>query len=227
MKTFLSLPYEKSDAIPDDVDGDDRTPEVLVEHVVEAFTDPGETVLDPFAGFGTTLAVAEELGRTPYGVEFDADRAAFVRDRIDHDEHVVRGDVLELDGTAFPAIDLCLTSPPFIAWEEGIDPLRSYDPESKTTYADYIDDIDRAFASVAQWMAADSTLVVDIANLKNAEGTFTLAWDVGTRLAERFEFRGETVVTWDGDGTDDRVGAYGYGYDHSYCLVYDVDGGSE
>lgn len=226
MKTFLSLPYEKSDSIPDSVDeGDDvRMPEPLVEHVVETFTDPGETVLDPFAGFGTTLAVAAELDRVPHGVEFEADRAAFVRERVGHDENVVHGDVFDLDWSRFPDVDLCLTSPPYIAWETGIDPLRNYDPESQTTYEAYLDDLAVAFDRVSQCMTPDSTLVVEVANLKNDAGVFPLAWDVGTRLAERFAFRGETVVTWEGTAPEDGTGVYGYGYDHSYCLVYDVDG---
>ena len=230
MQTVLSLPYETSDAIPDHVDSSDdvRMPEPLVEHVVEAFTESGATVLDPFAGFGTTLAVAEELGRIPYGVEFDADRVAFARDRLGRDDaadHLVHGDAFDLDWSAFPAVDLCLTSPPFIAWSEGIDPFRNYDPDSETTYERYLDDIERLFSRVARCMAADATLVVEVANLKTDDGVFPLAWDVGERLAETvpFDFRGETVVAWEGEEREDGEGVYGYGYDHSYCLVYDVD----
>ncbi|SDM00271.1 DNA methylase [Halogranum gelatinilyticum] len=232
MKTHLSLPTRRSDALPDHVDNDVRTPAVLVEQLVEAFTDPGETVLDPFAGFGTTLTVAERLGRVAYGVEVDADRATFVRERIADPENLVHGDVFDLDA-AFPPADCCLTSPPYIGWAEGVDPFRNYDPDSETTYEDYLNDIVRAFEHVAGWMAADATLVVDIANLKTEDGVVTLAWDVGKCLAETdaFDFRGEIVVTWDGResdgrGGDDSNGAYGYGYDHSYCLVYDVEGGA-
>ena len=32
---------------------------------------PGETVLDTFAGSGTTLIAAEQTGRTCYAVEYD------------------------------------------------------------------------------------------------------------------------------------------------------------
>ncbi|SEO53547.1 DNA methylase [Halogranum amylolyticum] len=229
MQTYITVPYERPDAIPDDIEGDDWTPETLVERVVETYTDPGETVLDPFAGFGTTLAVAERLDRIPYGVEFDSERAAFVRDRVDHGENVVHGDVFELDGSELPTVDLCHTSPPFIAWDEGVDPFRSYDVESRTSYERYLDDVERLFDRVTEWMRADSTLVVDVANLKNDQGTFTLAWDVGRRITERVDrakFRGETVVVWEDEESDDRTDAYGHGYDHSYCLVYDVAGGA-
>jgi DNA modification methylase len=40
------------------------------------------TVLDPFAGSGTTLAVADSLGRDSVGVELNADYIAIAEDRI-------------------------------------------------------------------------------------------------------------------------------------------------
>ena len=47
-------------------------PEPLVEFFVKFLTDPGELVLDPFAGSNTTGAVAENLGREWVGFEADA-----------------------------------------------------------------------------------------------------------------------------------------------------------
>lgn len=44
-------------------------PESLVEFFVRSFCPPGGTVLDPFAGSGTTLAVAERHGRQGIGID--------------------------------------------------------------------------------------------------------------------------------------------------------------
>jgi DNA modification methylase len=44
-------------------------PRALVEFFVKAFSDAGDIVLDPFLGSGSTMAAAEVLGRTGYGVE--------------------------------------------------------------------------------------------------------------------------------------------------------------
>jgi len=44
-------------------------PEEIVRRCVKLFTFVGETVLDPFAGSGTTLKVAKELGRKYVGYE--------------------------------------------------------------------------------------------------------------------------------------------------------------
>lgn len=44
-------------------------PEALPEWFIKLFTEPGDCVLDPFAGSGTSLRVARRLGRTAVGVE--------------------------------------------------------------------------------------------------------------------------------------------------------------
>lgn len=44
-------------------------PEKLVEPLILALTNPGETVLDPFVGSGTTCAVAARLGRGYIGID--------------------------------------------------------------------------------------------------------------------------------------------------------------
>jgi DNA modification methylase len=52
-----------------------QKPEALLERLVSSLSDPGDIVLDPYAGSGTTLAVATKLGRTFVGC--DVNEVAF------------------------------------------------------------------------------------------------------------------------------------------------------
>ena len=46
-----------------------QKPVKLLERLIEIFTDPGDVVIDPVAGSGSTLVAAENLGRKAYGFE--------------------------------------------------------------------------------------------------------------------------------------------------------------
>ena len=46
-----------------------QKPEPLMRELVSMFTDPGELILDPFMGSGTTLVAAKRLGRRAIGIE--------------------------------------------------------------------------------------------------------------------------------------------------------------
>jgi site-specific DNA-methyltransferase (adenine-specific) len=48
-----------------------QKPEPLMRELVSLFTDPGDIILDPFAGSGTTLVAAKRLGRKAIGIELD------------------------------------------------------------------------------------------------------------------------------------------------------------
>ena len=57
-------------------------PEELVALVLESFTSPGDTVLDPFVGSGTTLKVARGMGRSGIGIEINPDYRPLIAERI-------------------------------------------------------------------------------------------------------------------------------------------------
>ncbi len=59
-----------------------QKPEALLHRVLLASTRPGDLVLDPFFGTGTTGAVAKRLGRRFIGIERDEDYAKLARERI-------------------------------------------------------------------------------------------------------------------------------------------------
>lgn len=46
-------------------------PLALMRELITLFTDPGDVILDPFAGSGTTLRAAMDLGRKAIGIELE------------------------------------------------------------------------------------------------------------------------------------------------------------
>ena len=60
-----------------------QKPEALLHRVILASTAPGDLIVDPFFGVGTTGAVAKRLGRRFIGIEQDEGYAALARTRID------------------------------------------------------------------------------------------------------------------------------------------------
>ncbi len=69
-----------------------QMPERLLGRIILACSNPGDLVLDPFAGSGTTLAVAKKLGRRFLGFEISPNYVAKIQERL---AKVQPGDPLE------------------------------------------------------------------------------------------------------------------------------------
>ncbi len=124
MPTFLIFDNARAGRLPRHLRGDDtRGPEYVARYLLNRFTERGDTVLDPFAGFGTTLVVSERMGRNAFGVERDPRRASFIRSRIRDPTHLVQGDSRNLSSFDLPKFDFCLTSPTYMARDEARNPL--------------------------------------------------------------------------------------------------------
>lgn len=57
----------------------------MIIRVLKMSSDPGDTVLDPFLGSGTTLVAAQLLGRSGIGFELDGRYETEIRMRLEHE----------------------------------------------------------------------------------------------------------------------------------------------
>lgn len=48
-----------------------QKPVAVLKKLIEIFTDPGDVVIDPCCGSGSTLRAAAEIGRNAFGFEID------------------------------------------------------------------------------------------------------------------------------------------------------------
>jgi len=213
VKTHIHLPKTSRPPLPAAFRDDDvRYPESLVEYFLREYTHTGDTILDPFAGFGTTLIVAERMGRLSFGVEINKEKVDFVRSKLVRSESIMQGDSRLLADINLPAIDFSMTSPPYMTRDDPDDPFTDYRARGQG-YKAYLRDIRGIYEQLREHMKPSGTVVIEVANLKKEEQVTTLAWDIGQAISQVLHFDGEVIACWD---------EYGYGYDHSYCLVFSV-----
>ena len=82
----LTSGYFAGDEALRDADGNrlhkQQTPIQLLLRIILSSTNPDDVVLDPFAGSGTTLVVAEQLGRKSIGIELDSHNVTLIENRL-------------------------------------------------------------------------------------------------------------------------------------------------
>ncbi|HMA93373.1 MAG TPA: site-specific DNA-methyltransferase [Polyangiaceae bacterium] len=59
-----------------------QKPEALLQRLITACTAPGDLVIDPFLGSGTTLAAAAALGRRGIGIDMNPEAIRLTRERL-------------------------------------------------------------------------------------------------------------------------------------------------
>ncbi|MCD0444246.1 hypothetical protein LO763_11500 [Glycomyces sp. A-F 0318] len=99
---------------------------------IARYSKPGDTVLDPMCGVGTSLIEAIQLGRYAYGVDLEPEWVEMARANVDAAMHahprswgeVFQGDAANLAGILADQrlrtpVDMVLTSPPYGAVTHG------------------------------------------------------------------------------------------------------------
>jgi site-specific DNA-methyltransferase (adenine-specific) len=77
--TDITVPFW---SMPENTDHPTQKPEKLLAKIILASTNPGDLILDPFAGSGTTAVVAKKLGRRFAAIEADEDHCLLALKRL-------------------------------------------------------------------------------------------------------------------------------------------------
>lgn len=160
---------------------------------------------------GTTLVVAESLGRSAIGVELVPERVAAIKRRVSPSAVVLEADARNLDDLHLGEIDLCFTSPPYMsAIEHPQNPLTGYSTLDGN-YNTYLTELAEVFVAVSRHLRTGGHLVINAANIRTGEVVTPLAWDIAHALTPHLAFRGETYLAWDHPPTM---------FTGDYCLAF-------
>ena len=58
----------------------------MIERIIKMSSNPGDTILDPFVGSGTTLVAAQKLGRNAIGLELDEKYVSEIEQRLKNED---------------------------------------------------------------------------------------------------------------------------------------------
>lgn len=221
-------------------------PESIASDFIKFFTKPGQVVLDPFLGTGSTLIAAKQLGRHGIGIEVYNKYAKMSKKRTkdssgDGKTIVIKDDSHNLKkifkNNSLPKVQFCITSPPY--WNQL---KRSYKRQKKrfdeglaTTYGTHSNDIGliddyesflneqkKIFDQVYDVMDNLGYLVVITNNVYFEKRMYPLAFDTVRTLSEKWIPKDEKI--W----CQDSKPLWPFGIftnyvgnrHHQYCLVF-------
>ena len=182
--------------------------------LIKLFTFVGETVLDPFAGVGTTAKAAIQLGRHAVCVEQNSDYVKIMRDRLsasgDGSFSLVHGDSRRMEFIPENSISLIVTSPPYCNKANyGSNPENIGNVEG---YQNFFEEIRPIFGESYRVLAPGRKMCIITANVNQYTNygllTFPLAADfIMVMRNVGFLLVGEVI--WSKDGTGGKWGSWG------------------
>lgn len=172
--------------------------QALAASVIGHASRPGELVLDPFVGYGTTTLVAERMGRRAIGIELVEEHLEIARARSGGRSRLIQGDARELSRLVDEPVDLVLTSPPYMPQRDHPqNPLTGYATDDGS-YDVYLQELGAVFAQVADLLRPGGQLVLNVADVVGIDGSVTpLASDIAAVVDRHVPLIGVTTLRWD------------------------------
>jgi len=217
-----------------------------IVRLIEFFTKPGEMVLDPFLGSGSTLVACAQSQRRGVGIELIGHWAEIARQRIGAEEskpeqRVLVGDSRELLGDMEPeSVDFVVTSPPYWSillkdWDhkvkaerksKGLQTRYSDEPGdlgNTESYDDFLAELGKVFEQCGRALRSRRYMCVVVSDFRHGSKFIAYHADV-SRVVESsgFSLEGITILV------QDSKNLYPYGIPfafvsnihHQYILVF-------
>jgi len=199
-----------------------KFPETLVQEFIEFFTKPGEMVLDPMAGTGSTLVAALRSHRNSLGIELNPKYIGIARQVLADETanlgaqtaglrtEIINFDASRIATSELPVIDYLFTSPPY--WDmlhargaktqgirrnsEDLDVFYSDDPDDLGNIHDYdtfIEKLVSIYINLKPCLRQKAYLTIVVKNIKKGGKIYPLAWDLGRELGKIYTLKDEKI----------------------------------
>jgi site-specific DNA-methyltransferase (adenine-specific) len=192
-------------------------PDEIPHRLIKLFSLFGETVLDPFAGIGTTARVSLELGRKAIAVDQNpayAERIIRACEGVESAPEgaydVVCGDARTLTGIESETVGLAVTSPPY--WNKADYGESDINLGNISTYPAFIESLRPAFEECFRVLAPGRKFCVVTANVNQHTDHGLLTFPIAADLLVLLRSVGFVIVNeliWSKDGTGGRWGSWG------------------
>ncbi len=195
MPSLQTLPWKLERDAPPFEGNDIKFPESLVRHIIKTHTKKNDKIFDPFAGMGTTLFVAEEMGRNYFGIEAEEQKHQWVAGQLEHWMHHINDDAARMDKYNLPKMDLILTSPPYMPNHHKYNPLYGGDPKY-AGYDKYLRRMAFIFKKCTPLMKKNTPLILQLDNIKSNKNFTPLISDIASSLSKDFILIDQVTILW-------------------------------
>jgi DNA modification methylase len=172
----------------------------IARNIIEMYSEPGERILDPMVGGGTTLIEAKLLGRHAVGIDINPAAVEITRKALKFSHHpqsnisVRVGDAKSLDGLKDESFDLVLTHPPYLNIIKYSDGKIAEDLSSIGSMPKFLDEMEKVARELYRVLKPDKYCVILIGDTRRAKHWVPLAFNVMQRfLAVGFVLKEDIV----------------------------------
>ena len=214
-------------------------PPPMIREFIEFFTKPGDRVLDPFLGTGSTLVACDECGRQGVGIELYEKyvKTAQARTKLLIHQGDARKIVKQLNSKK-ERFSLCITSPPY--WrilkkkkdynqqerlQKGLDLQYGEHPSDLGMIEDqstFLSELVTFFKQIKSLLFEEGHLVIFVQNVRDKGEMNPLAFNLALELSKNYKFLGERIWLQN----QKTLRPYGYPYSfvpnihHHYALIF-------
>lgn len=210
----------------------------MVSEFIKYFTKEGDTVIDPFAGIGSTLVACKRTGRVGYGIELNPKYFSIIKSRLpEFKNNIFNEDCRNIDKLKLPKFKYSISSPPY--WdvlnrstdgfkktreEKGLDVKYSNELNDLGNIEDYdifLKEVCTVYEKLYDYLENGAYITIIVKNVKKGGRMYPLAWDMARILSKKYVLKDEKI--W----IQDKIGLSPYGYPnswasnilHHYCLI--------